>query len=343
MSAAWRTPSDAELARYLRGDSDPSESRAIDQWLEASAEHRQRLDDLRLVLRATEPPRPEWDRERSWARLAERLEPARRPEVVRGRPAAGAGYWQRGLIAAGIAAVLAAGWVAQRTWQRSPAPAPVAVAMTERRTGAGERSTFRLADGTAVMLGPASSIRYSAADYGRRSRVVELEGDGYFEVVHDETRPFAVRTPTVLVRDLGTRFVVRARPGQRPVEVGVMEGRVAIAHPATPTDSVALGAGDAARIDGGQPPVVQRGVNLERYAAWTEGRLVFQRTPLAEVVEDLERWYDIDIELVGHGVERRVLTAGFRDKPAAAVLALVAASLDLTLSGSGKRFVLGTR
>lgn len=337
-------PSDAELVRYLTGESTPLEARAIEQWLDVAPEHRQRLDELRLVLGATAPERPAWDAEASWRRLAGRLEPARRPEIVRAPPRFGPSPVRRWLVAAGIGAVLAAGWYAERELRGAGETAPAAVAaMTERRTGPGERAAFRLADGTSVMLGPASRLRYSAAEYGAGTRTVELEGDGYFEVVHDERRPFVIRTSTALIRDLGTRFVVRARPDEERVEVGVSEGRVAIGPAAAPADSVVLDPGDAARLEGTEQLRVSRGVNLDRYFAWTEGRLVFERAPLPAVVEELERWYDIEIELAGRGIESRLLTAAFRDKPAPDVLALVAASLDLAVSGSGQRFVLSTR
>jgi transmembrane sensor len=217
-----------------------------------------------------------------------------------------------------------------------------------------------MADGTGVMLGPVSRLRYSA-DYGRGGRVVELEGDGYFEVVHDPSRPFAVRTPTAVVRDLGTRFALRARLQDRRLEVVVAEGSVAVGRAlpglapkdtaadrmadrrALPTDSIVLVPGDLARLADSGRAAVRRGVDVQRYLGWTEGRLVFESAPLPVVVEELERWYDVEIRLASRDLKARVLTATFRDKPINDVLALIAASLDIGVSRSGQGFVLSDR
>lgn len=367
------TPSDAELARYLTGAANQPEAQMIQRWLELAPEHQQRLEELRLVLGATEPPRMLWDRDASWRRLAEQLEPARRPEVVRPRlPRLAAArrfaltgctpvWLGRALLAAGLGAVAVTGWYLARR----PAPRPVAedaapVPVAERRTGRGERVSFRLPDGTGVMLGPVSRLRYSA-DYGRGERAVELEGDGYFDVFHDPSRPFAVRTPTALVRDIGTRFALRARSRDRDLEVVVAEGSVAVgrsltvpprkakvadrlaARHALPADSVVLIPGDFARLPDSGRAAVRRGVDVQRYLGWTEGRLVFERAPLPVVIEELERWYDVEIQLASGDLKTRMLTATFRDKPINDVLALLAASLDIDVSRTGQRFVLSNR
>ncbi len=361
------TPSDSELARYLAGDAGPHIAQRIERWLEAASENRQRLDDLRLALDATEPPRIGWDPEASWQRLAQQLEPARRPEIVRTRttpprtpwlaPSAPASSWYgRALIAAGLGAIAVAGWHFHGGPAARQEPARSVV---ERVTQRGEQMSFRLADGTAVMLGPESRLRYSAA-YGDGARVVELEGDGYFEVLHDAARPFVVRTPGAVIRDFGTRFVVSARAGAAAVDVAVAEGVVAlardvaqgaggaatdsaIAHRPLRPDSVVLSPGDAASVAEAGVAGVRRGVDIQRYLGWTRGQLVFERTPLPRVVEELERWYDVDIGLAGRELDDRFLTATFRDKPVTEVLDLLAASLDIDVSRDGRRFVLSAR
>jgi len=303
------------------------------------------------VLDATEPPRMVWDAGASWHRLVERLEPARRPEVVREAPTPAArrfastgrlsGWVGRALLAAGLAGLVVTGWYVERRAAGAVGHVASAGPVSERRTGRGERVSFRLADGTGVMLGPVSRLVYSA-DYGHRTREVQLEGDGYFEVVHDASRPFVVRTATAQVRDLGTRFALRARPRDGGLDVVVAEGSVALGHAAS-RDSLVLTRGDFARLPAAGRAVVRRNVNVERYLGWTRGELVFERTPLPAVVEELERWYDVDIQLASRDLESRLLTGTFRDKPIPDVLTLIASSLDLTVSRSGQRYLLADR
>lgn len=342
MTELRRFPSDAELARYLMGESVPAEVHAIERWLATDAEHPERLGDLQAIIDATAPRQVQWDAARSWERLADGLEPPSRPVVVKEHPRFRT-FRRQALMIAASAALVVGGWYAVRAWTPSATTGRelAATSTIERRTGRGERVAFRLPDGTGVMLGPASRFRYSSVAYGRSSRAVELEGDGYFEVVHDDARPFVVHTATALIRDLGTRFVIRARPGAAQVDVGVAEGSVAVGTRAASSHSVVLRQGEAVQLDSAGRGVVERDVNLDRYLGWTEGRLVFERTPLNVVADELERWYDIEIEFTDPSLEHRVLTAAFRDKPAMEALELIAASLDLEISARGKRFTIG--
>ena len=86
------------------------------------------------------------------------------------------------------------------------------------------------------MLNAESRLRYPA-DFGATARDVELVGEGYFEVVHDSTRPFRVHAGGSVTEDLGTHFVVRAYPELRHVDVAVTEGLVSLHREGASTPS----------------------------------------------------------------------------------------------------------
>src|SRR5262245_15859925 len=101
--------------RYLLGQANAAELHAIERWLDAMPESRERLENLRRVVQATEPVRNSWDTDGLWERLAQQLEPPTKPTVVRSIrrfAVAGdlSGWWGRGLIAAGLAACAFIGW-----------------------------------------------------------------------------------------------------------------------------------------------------------------------------------------------------------------------------------------
>jgi ferric-dicitrate binding protein FerR (iron transport regulator) len=336
--------SDAEILLDLMARADAADDRPIGRGAELTPDDRARLE-LRAVLRATEPPGIAWDVDQSWDRLSARMESPGRPKLVDGRrfPGSGIRPWVGpALIAAGVSALAVTGWyqTARRDVVVLPPETPAVVAPIERSATRGQRIYFRLPDGTGVTLGPASTLRY-AADYGKTTREVELEGVGYFRVVHQPNRPFAVRLGPTVVRDLGTRFMVRARSGERRVEVAVAEGNVAIDRQRQ-ARSVVLGVGDVARVADSIGLRVAHGVDLSRYLAWTVGELVFDRRPLKEVTDELGRWYDVEIKL-SPSLEGRRVTAAYSDAPVTEVLTLLAASLDLQLSGGGHQFVLSSR
>ena len=126
-----------------------------------------------------------------------------------------------------------------RPWLRSTGEAH------ERYVSAvGKRDSVRLADGSRVILGPASQLVVPAA-FGQRGREVELHGEAYFDVVHDTTRPFVVRAGDATIRDIGTSFAVRSDSGPR-LQVVVTAGAVALRGR---TDSAAiLHAGDVGTV-----------------------------------------------------------------------------------------------
>jgi ferric-dicitrate binding protein FerR (iron transport regulator) len=209
---------------------------------------------------------------------------------------------------------------------------------------------FNLPDGSSVMLGPESSLSY-AGTYGSRVRAVELEGEAYFEVVHDEAKPFEVRAEYAVARDLGTRFIVRARSSRPAVDVVVAEGRVALGQvrgsPSAAlvpmTDSLLLDPGELGRLTAAGELTHRRGVALDPYFGWTQGRLVFDAASLADVIDELNRWYDADIRLADSAMSTLRLTATFRDQPVGEALLLIQASLGLALTEDGGRFILAVR
>src|SRR5207245_7963028 len=151
------------------------------------------------------------------------------------------------------------------------------VAMREFTTARGQRAEMRLTDGTRILLSVDSKLRVPG-DYGAAARDVYVDGEAYFEVTHDATKPFAVHAANALVRDLGTRFGVRAYAGEQRVRVVVAEGKVALRSVAaadTSNPAPELSTGELGRLDASGVLTLAQGVNVQRYLAWTEGRLAF--------------------------------------------------------------------
>lgn len=144
-----------------------------------------------------------------------------------------------------------------------------------------------LADGTKVWLNACSTLRFS---YPFDSlRVVSLEGEAYFEVTHNQ-KPFEVHAAGSVVRVLGTRFDVRAYAGQS-LQVTLAEGCVQV-----------NGMGGTCRLLPDEQLTETSGaydvreVDARRTTAWTRGVFEFDDTPLEEIVRQLERWYDVDMD-----------------------------------------------
>jgi transmembrane sensor len=206
------------------------------------------------------------------------------------------------LMVAGGAAVI--GWRLMRT-EAGARPDPVSVA-----TLPGERTKVVLPDGSIATLAPSSRLSYRISRE-RGPREVALEGEAYFDVRHDESRPFSVRTTNALIQDLGTEFVVRAYPAGSRTRVAVRSGAVAVrAKSAEREPATGLRAGQAAEVDSGGA-VVALAVDTKSYWSWVDGRLVFDAAPLPEVLERLSHWYGVEFRITDSTLARQYFTGAF--------------------------------
>jgi ferric-dicitrate binding protein FerR (iron transport regulator) len=187
-----------------------------------------------------------------------------------------------------------------------------------------------------------------ATGYGRSSREVELDGEAYFVVRHDAARPFVVRTLRGIARDLGTEFGVRDYRQEPYLQVVVATDSVELSTNA-PNDSgtkpVTLRPRDRATIGDRHQLTVVSDVPLEHDIAWTRGRLVFDDDPVAAVIAQLERWYDLQITVVDPSLGREAVTISFETESADEALSALAKVLDVRMTRTGRsvRLAPGSR
>jgi transmembrane sensor len=213
-------------------------------------------------------------------------------------------------------------------------PAPVQPRPPETfATANRERAELRLSDGTRIRLAPASRVEV-AADYGDQQRVVHLEGQGYFEVKHDTTRPFTVYAGAATARDLGTDFAVRSYAEDRAVQVVVRTGAVDMSGVGR------LAAGDVGRLGSDGTTSLTRGVAVDSLLTWLDGRLAFHDAPLSTVLAELRRWHDADVRLADPKLGTLPFTGVLTDASLPSSITLVAATLGLLVRHTGDRFTL---
>src|SRR5690606_13337061 len=215
------------------------------RWVAADASRADLVATMRRAWDASGTLPPRLDVDAAWTRLSGRVgirtpadargaatEP-QRPHVLpfperRAHPRPARRFGRAAAAVAGLA-LGAAVW--QLALRPDPATDPFVAARTYT-TRPGQRAEMRLPDGTRVVLSVASTLRVPES-YGDRSRSVALEGEAYFEVAHDDARPFRVHTARAIATDLGTRFGVRAYSGDA-VTVVVREGAVSLRPTAAP-------------------------------------------------------------------------------------------------------------
>ena len=324
------------LRRYLSGEASHEEASRVEAWL-AEAPDRwselAKLDDERADA-ALGTAAVERAGAKVWARFRKdvgdevelgELRRLRQPGRAR-EFSFSSSRWTTGLQVAAALVMAAGAGAAMAMWLRSRQATP-AQAVLVATTGAGERATFRLSDGTSVMLGVASRLRYPR-DLGGNSREVSVEGEAYFDVVHDARRPFVVHAGQLVAEDLGTQFTVRLYPEDGGARVVVREGRVAIRASAAGASERVVGAGQLGRLGRGGAPSIET-ADVRQYFAWTEGRLVLDEVPLREALPQLERWFDLEFRLADSALGDMPLSATLKAQPTTDVLNNLAASLGM--------------
>lgn len=164
----------------------------------------------------------------------------------------------------------------------------------------GTTYTLVLADGTGVHLNAETRMRFPERFDGTR-REVELEGEAFFEVVRDEQRPFVVRAGEARVRVLGTSFDVRAYAGDDLVTT-LVEGAVRFT---SGRDSVVLRPGELCEMKAGDGTLTRRRADLMSVLAWRSDEFVFRDVPLETVMEEVARWYDVEVTYGSDAVRER--------------------------------------
>ncbi len=303
------------MARYTSSEASDDEAAEITRWLESHGGDREMIEGLHEALaRLTTSGAPDLDVEKSLAEVKARMRTsgvtdlsAHRARAATRSQAPSAG--NRTFLRVAAALTVAVGG-AGLAWMAVDRSAGTLVAETSvYTTGAGERDSVNLSDGTRVVLGPGSEL-VVAPDYssGTAERSVSLKGEGYFDVVHSDARPFVIHAGNASVRDVGTVFSVRTLDSD--VRVSVQEGAVVLQHISQTGDSLMLNAGDVGTLRG-TDVLAEAGRASPDDLAWMQGRLVFRDASLDVVGDALKRSLGVHLQIDDPALGSRRLTTEF--------------------------------
>jgi transmembrane sensor len=270
-----------EIDAALEWQADPENSAAfqrVEAFGQAWARQRQVAREV--------GPRPEW-RDGSLVAAS---------SVVRG------GTTRRILAAASVAIAAVGGWFAFSQWRETASPP----AQEYYSTTIGQIRTVRLADGSELTLGGATSVRVELAS--RVRRIVMGDGEALFKVAKDSQRPFIVEVPNGSAQAVGTMFNVHRGPDDATVTV--LEGTVRVMPPiwqSAEGAAVRAGAQVSLSSDGRLGAVTQ--VDPQDAMGWHSGRLVFRNRTLRSIVADLNRYSSKPVMLAAADAAEKHLTA----------------------------------
>lgn len=223
-------------------------------------------------------------------------------------------YLYRNLLR--VAAVLIIGLITSGIFFYNQTTEHISSLIQTITTPYGARTSFKLPDGTEVWLNSGSTITFPQ-QFGDL-RTTELKGEAYFKVVKDG-KPFEVKTSYGNVEVMGTSFDVKAYDDENFVTT-LEEGSVKVRN----------NTNQLAKLKPGQQSIITpenefsfHEVNTRLATSWREGKLIFEKEPFQNVARELERWYNVKIELQGDKLKKLGYTGTIEMETFGEVLELI--------------------
>ncbi|HYQ56366.1 MAG TPA: FecR domain-containing protein [Draconibacterium sp.] len=165
---------------------------------------------------------------------------------------------------------------------------------TEIISPLGQKTKVLLPDSSYVWLNSGSSLKYKS-DFNLTEREVTLEGEAYFQVKKNLSKKFRVKSGILNIDVYGTAFNIKNHSNDQFQEITVSEGRVGVSDHKSEIRQLTIG--DQARLNKETKEIVFTKSNPEVVSAWKNNELIFDNTPMREVVKFLERWYGVSIKV----------------------------------------------
>lgn len=321
---------DELIACCLAGDASAAQLEELEQWKLADPLHAKYYDQCALIFSSATASVKDYNTDAAWKKVQGKMQDS----SVKQLPVPVSFEWKQVLrIAAVLLMVAGIGW-----WINNlQSPAELVAVISEDKV-----LHDTLSDGSTIDLNKKSSLSYSS-DFGKKHRRVQLKGEAFFNVRHDDALPFVVETKGVLIKDIGTAFNVFAPEDSSIVRVSVEEGTVHFFVEGS--TGVMLEKGQAAEYNSATG-VITRLANMNpAESAYRNGILRFNNAHLSEVAVALQKLYGVPV-VMESGLEDCLITVTFTNESLETVLNIIAETLNfqyvreenrILLKGSGCR------
>jgi hypothetical protein len=163
--------------------------------------------------------------------------------------------------------------------------------ITER----GRQWSAVLPDGTVAWLNASSSLRYPLK-FSPNERLVEMQGEAAFKVVHNALQPFRVKVGKQMIEDIGTEFNIKAYSDDPEIKTTLIEGSASII---TGLNKTIIKAGELSSVDVFTQKNTMSKADLEIASAWRNGLFSFKDADIKMVMKDISRWYNVEVKYEG--------------------------------------------
>ncbi|NJD21746.1 MAG: DUF4974 domain-containing protein [Melioribacter sp.] len=211
--------------------------------------------------------------------------------------------------------------------KKNPQTQHHATNIIEVKTRKGEKVSLTLSDGSKVYLNTLSKLTYPEF-FDDSKRNVELEGEAYFSVTPDKQRPFSVKSGSTVTVVRGTEFNIKNR--DESISVVVVKGVVDTYNPKL-EEVYQLKKGDLISYNEQKGFSSLQKADLQHSLAWRKDKFSFMRTPLKEVMEEIERYYNVNVTFTADSLKNKTITGVFNSDSINDILSIISLTLDLKI------------
>ncbi|MEI9919482.1 MAG: FecR domain-containing protein [Bacteroidota bacterium] len=309
------------IGKVLSGEATVDETREVDTWRSSSADNEKYFNDIQVIFSkaASNEVKIDFDADEAWRKVQRQLVKTKTVSF----------NWQPLKIAAGIVLVAVVGIFSWRSFNK-----PV-----QRLAFSSENKVVQdtLPDGSTAVLNKQSSIEF---EYNPRqkTRKVKLKGEGYFDVKHEEEKPFVIEADEALVRDIGTSFNIKSYPGKDSVEVMVQSGVVQFYTLNNPGMTISAGeTGYYSKSLKTFSKLEKADTNVLSYKTRV---FSFHATDLRSAIEQINDVYDSKIKLANDNIANCQVTVTFRNNTIDEIVDILAETMGLTVERTDQNEII---
>jgi transmembrane sensor len=317
--------SDELLVKFLLGEASAPEQHQVRSWIALSASNRKYFDDFELIWQQSKiiAQSSQVNEDDAWERFQQRIRKGYKPAPV-------VPLFRRfhfTAIAAAVLITITAFTVVYLSLFKTPETILLAA------TNAVVKDT--LPDHSVVTLNKNSTLKYAEQEGDQALRKVKLEGEAFFDVAPDKSRPFIIEVDSVTVRVVGTSFNVRNTTDY--TEIIVESGVVQVTGN---QQQITLTKGESIRVTANGQVAAKQAVRDQLHNYYRTKEFVCDNTPLWKLVEVLNEAYGSNIVIANESLKQYPLTTTFHNEPLDNILLIIHETFDIQIERKGDMILL---
>ncbi|AXT59752.1 DUF4974 domain-containing protein [Aquimarina sp. AD10] len=320
---------DKDLKKYIKGDASPEEKKSIIEWIRKDKKHQKQFNLLKAqYVAATLDSLNTTDVNESYQRFSSKKTKKKT-------------YYYTAIVASVMMPFLLL------YFYSSFSNNDLIVNTTNylkfgTRTVSTEHGGFKtvvLPDGSTIVLNANSSISYPK-EFTDSLRKVTLIGEAFFDIKRNINMPFIVEAENLKIKVLGTSFNVKSYPKDEKIETTLVTGKVEVHKQNIEQNPIVLEPSERAVFDKKKSNIKVDKVDSNRIVAWQDGKLIFDNTPLKQVVLDLNRKYDVEFVIQSDSLLQYKYTGEFDNLKLEEVLELLKISSPINYKYEENKIML---